>query len=83
MQKENHIPLLCLPDQSDIGFAHTAPLRFARMLRAIKDEHLTRDGLRCDQIRVLRHVARAVDLSIVVNFLSDLDARLWRDGVTT
>lgn len=53
------------------------------MLRTVKDKHLARDGLRCNQIRVLRHVARAVDLSIVVNLLNDLDARLWRDGMST
>lgn len=53
------------------------------MLRAIKDEHLARDSLRCNQIRVLRHVACTVDLAIVVNLLSDLDTRLWRDSMST
>jgi len=52
------------------------------MFRAIKDENLTRNRLRCNQIWILRHVARTVDLAIVVNLLNDLDTRLRRDGMS-
>ena len=48
------------------------------MLRAIKDEHLARHRLGRDQVRVLRHVARAVDLPGMVYPLHDIDARLCR-----
>jgi len=48
------------------------------VLGAIKDEHLARHGLGRDQIRVLRHVSRAVDLARVVDPLHDVDPRLAR-----
>jgi hypothetical protein len=48
------------------------------MLGAIKDEHLARHGLGRDQVRVLRHVPRAVDLARMVDSLHDVDARLAR-----
>lgn len=53
------------------------------MLRPIKNEHLSRDSFCREQIRVLRHIPRTVDLSIVIEFLDDLDAGLRRDGVST
>ena len=48
------------------------------MLGAVEDEDFARDGLGGDQVRVLRHVARAVDLARVVDLLHDVDARLAR-----
>ena len=48
------------------------------MLGAVEDEHLARDGLGRDQVRVLWHVARAVHLACVVDPLHDVDARLAR-----
>ena len=48
------------------------------MLGAVKDEHLARYGLGRDQVRVLRHVSRAVDLARVVDPLHDVDPRLAR-----
>ena len=48
------------------------------MFGAIKDEHLARHGLGRDQIRVLGHVSRAVDLARVVDPLHDVDPRLAR-----
>lgn len=48
------------------------------MLGPVKDEHLARDGFRGYQIGVLGHVARAVDLALVVDLLHDVDARLAR-----
>jgi hypothetical protein len=46
------------------------------MLGTVKDEHLARDGFCGYQIRVLGHVARAVDLALMVDLLHDVDARL-------
>ncbi len=48
------------------------------MLRPVEHEHVARDGLGRDQVRILRHVARAVDLARVVDPLHDADARLRR-----
>ena len=48
------------------------------MFRAVEHEHVARDGLGRDQVRVLWHVARAVDLARVVDPLHDADARLRR-----
>ena len=48
------------------------------MLCAVEHEHVSRDGLGRDQVRVLRHVARAVDLARMVDALHDADARLCR-----
>ena len=53
------------------------------MLRTIKHQHLTRHSLGRDQFRILRHVARSVDLSGMVNPLGDLNARCRWDGVTS
>jgi hypothetical protein len=46
------------------------------MLGTVKDEHLARDGFCGYHIGVLRHVARAVDLALMVDFLHDVDTRL-------
>ncbi len=51
------------------------------MLRTIENEDFTRDGLCRDQVRVLRHVTRAVDFTIVVDFLDDLYPRRRRKGM--
>ena len=48
------------------------------MLGPVKDEHLARHGFCGYHIGVLRHVARAVDLALMVDFLHDVDARLAR-----
>lgn len=48
------------------------------MFRAVEHEHVARDGLGRDEVRVLRHVARAVDLALVVDPLHHPDARLRR-----
>ena len=48
------------------------------MLRPVEHEYVARDGLGRDQVRVLRHVARAVDLARMVDALHDADARLCR-----
>lgn len=42
------------------------------MLCAVKDQHFSRNSFRCDEIWVLGHVPRTVDLSVVVDFLDDL-----------
>ena len=51
------------------------------MLRPIEHKHLPTDRLRRDQVRVLRHVPRAVHLPVVVDALHDLDARRGRKRV--
>jgi hypothetical protein len=71
-------PFLGLANEADIGFAHAPAFGLARVLRTIKDEHLARYGLGRDQVWVLWHVARAVDLPGVVDPLYDVDARLCR-----
>ena len=51
------------------------------MLRPIEHKHLPTNRLRRDQVRVLRHVPRAVHLPVVVNALHDLHARRGRERV--
>lgn len=53
------------------------------MLRAIEDEDFARNSLRRDQVWVLRHVPRAVDLAVMVNFLNNLYPRRWWETVAT
>ena len=72
-----------LPDQSDIGPALPTTLRLARMLCAIKDVNLAGNSLRRDEVRILGHITRPVDLALVVDFLDNVDTRLWRDGMAT
>jgi hypothetical protein len=67
-------PLLGLADETDIRPTHPVPLRLVRVLRAVEHEHLAVDRLRREQVRVLRHVPRAVDLARVVDALHDLHA---------
>jgi hypothetical protein len=71
-------PFLSLANEPNIRLAHATTLRLARVLCAIKDEHLARHGLGRDQVWVLRHVARAVDLPSMVYPLHDVDACLRR-----
>jgi hypothetical protein len=71
-------PFLSLPYEPDVRLTHPAALRLARVLRPVEHEHVARDGLSRDQVRVLRHVARAVDLARMVDALHDADARLCR-----
>lgn len=52
------------------------------VLAVVKDIHLCTDGLGCNQEGVLRHVARSVDLALVVYLLNHLDfaCRIGRQG---
>lgn len=77
-----NIPFLCLPDELDIRPTHTSPLWLARVLRSIKDKHLSRYRFRSDQIWILRHVTRPVHFARMVDFLYDLDPRLGRNSVS-
>ena len=77
-ESSTHGPLLSLAYKPDVGLAHAAALGLARVFGPIKDEHLARDGLGGDQVWVLRHVTRAIDLARVVDPLHDVDARLAR-----
>ena len=74
-KRHSHAPLLGLPGEPDVRFAHATALWLARMLCAIEDEYFPRDGLGRDQVWVLRHVARTVDLALMVDALNYLDAR--------
>jgi hypothetical protein len=67
-------PLLRLPDKADVRPTHPIPLGLVRVLRAVEHEHLAADRLGGEQVRVLRHVPRAVDLARVVDALHDLHA---------
>lgn len=51
------------------------------MFRAIEDQHIPTDRLGSNQVRILGHVARPVDLAVMVDLLDDLDARCGGDGV--
>lgn len=42
------------------------------MLCTIEDQYFPRHGFGCNQIWILRHVSRTVDLSVMVDFLDDL-----------
>lgn len=53
------------------------------MLRPIKNQHLASDGFCRDQVRILRHVPRTVDLAGMIDFLGYLNARCGWDGVPT
>lgn len=64
-----------LSSQPDIRFAYTTALRLARVLRAVKDQYLSGDSFGGDEIRVLGHISRTVNLSFVVDFLDDLYPR--------
>ena len=46
------------------------------MTSAIKNEQVSRDGLCGDDVGVLRHISGSVDLSLVVDALSDTDLAL-------
>ena len=53
------------------------------MFRPIEYEHFARHRLGSDQVGVLGHIPRAVDLTRMVDPLSDLHPRLCRDGMAT
>lgn len=70
------IALLCLTSQGDVRLAAVvAVLRPVWVLCAVKDVHFARDCLRGDQIWILGHVSRSVDFAVVIDRLSNLDAR--------
>ena len=70
--RKRDAPFLGLPDQSNVGLAHAPALRLARVLRPVEHKHLTRDSLSRDEVGILGHVPRAVDLPGVVDLLNDL-----------
>lgn len=53
------------------------------MLRTIEYIDLAGDSLRRDEVGVLRHIPRTVHLTLMVDFLDDLDARLGRNGMSS
>jgi hypothetical protein len=73
------IPLSVLPNEPDIRPTQSTLVGLVRVLRPVKDQHLPAHGFGRDQIRVLRHVSRAVDLAGVVDSLNDGDARRGRE----
>jgi len=76
-ERASDAPLLGVPSQRDVGLA-LGPARLRRVLGAVEHVDLAHDGLGRDQVRVLRHVARAVHLARVVDRLGDLDPGLGR-----
>lgn len=77
----HHSPFPRLAHEPDVRLAQATLLGLTRVLRAVPHEHLARDSLGRDEVRVLGHVARAVDLAGVVDLLDHLDARAGRDCV--
>ena len=61
-----------LANKLDVWFAQSPPFRFARMFCTIKNEYISHNCFRCNQVRILGHVPCSVDLPIVVDFLDDL-----------
>lgn len=53
------------------------------MFCAIEHVHFPGHRLCRDQVRVLGHITRPVDLALVVDFLNDLNTRLRGYGVST
>lgn len=53
------------------------------MFRPVKHKYFTRDSLCRNQVWVLRHVSRTIDLSWVVDALNDLYMRLAREDVAS
>jgi hypothetical protein len=74
-QENQNSPFTMLSRQPDIWLARAIALRLARVLRAVKDQHFSSDSFGGDEIWVLGHVSRAVDLSFMVDFLDDLYPR--------
>ena len=72
-----------LTHQRDIRLTLSTSLWLTRMLRTIEHVHLSRHSLCRNQVRILGHITRSVDLALVVDFLDDLNAWLGWYGVTT
>ena len=53
------------------------------MFCPVKHEHFTRNGLRRNQVGVLRHVSRAVDFARMIDSLNYLKAGLGRETVAS
>lgn len=53
------------------------------MLRSVKYQNFTRNGLGSDKVGILRHVARSVHFSIMIDSLGYLDSGLRRERVAT
>mmetsp|Transcript_51567 Transcript_51567/g.133957 ORF Transcript_51567/g.133957 Transcript_51567/m.133957 type:complete len:209 (-) Transcript_51567:13-639(-) len=67
------ISLLRVTFEHEVRLKRAVRLRLRRVLRPIKNVDLRRHRLGRDEVRVLRHVARAVDLTVVIDLLGDLD----------
>lgn len=71
-EKKGHAPFPMLANKPDVGFAQSPPFRFARMFCTIKNEDISHHRFRGNQVWILGHVPRSVDLPIMVDFLDDL-----------
>mmetsp|Transcript_253 Transcript_253/g.671 ORF Transcript_253/g.671 Transcript_253/m.671 type:complete len:270 (-) Transcript_253:174-983(-) len=69
------VALLLVALQDQVRLKPAVRSRLRGVLGPVEDVHLRRRRLRRDEVRVLRHVARAVDLALVVDLLRDLDLR--------
>lgn len=67
-------PLLALSDESNVRLAGTTDGRLGLVLRAVEDEYRSVNRLGRDEVGVLRHIPRAVDLALVVDRLLHADA---------
>ena len=67
------VALLAVALEDEIGFEGAVGLGLRRVLRPVEDVSLRRDGLGGNQVGVLRHVPRTIDLTLVVDLLRDLD----------
>lgn len=64
---------LALTSELEVGLTLPAGVGLAGVLGVVEHEHVARRGLGRDHARVLWHVARAVDLALVVDLDLDLD----------
>lgn len=78
-----HSPFLVLTDQRNVWLTLSPTLRLTGVLRTIKDVYFARHSLCCNEVWILGHITRSVDFTLVVDFLYDLDARLWWDRMAT
>ena len=64
------IALSLVPSEAQVRIALVV-LWLRRMFAVVKDIHLCADGLCGDHEGVLRHIARSVDLALVIDLLDD------------
>ena len=67
------VPFLGVPLEPQLRAALPARVGHGRVLGVVKNEHVRGRCLGCDNVGVLRHVARPVDLALMVDLHFDFD----------